>query len=109
MSYVKVDSLDRLPPGQMKGYTVEGRKILVANVDDSFYAMDNTCPHMGGVLSEGKLEGSHVVCPKHGSIFDVTSGKAVQDGKMFFIKAKVHDLKGYQVKIEGDAIFIEVE
>lgn len=108
MKYIKIASIDEVRPGHMKGYSVEGRQVLLANVNDSYYAMENTCPHMGGILSEGKLEGSRVVCPKHGAIFDVTSGKAVENGKMLFLKAKVHDLMSYPVKIEGDDVFIGI-
>lgn len=108
MNYVRIASIEDVSPGTMKGYTIEGREVLLANVNDSYYAMENTCPHMGGVLSEGRLEGTHVVCPKHGAVFDVSTGKALKDGKMLFLKAKVHDVMSYPVKIEGDDVFIRI-
>ncbi|MGI6258012.1 MAG: Rieske (2Fe-2S) protein [Anaerovoracaceae bacterium] len=108
MNYVKIASIEEVRPGEMKGYTVEGRSILLANVNDSYYAMENVCPHMGGILSEGTLEGKEVTCPKHGSVFDVSTGKALQDGKILFLKAKVHDLMSYTVKVEGDDVFVDI-
>ena len=65
-------------PGTMVGIEIEGKKILVANVDGQFYAMRSTCNHMGGSLEKGKLEGSVVTCPRHGAKWDVKSGKLVQ-------------------------------
>jgi 3-phenylpropionate/trans-cinnamate dioxygenase ferredoxin component len=46
----------------------------VNNVDGRFHAIDDTCPHRGGPLSEGELEGEVVRCPWHGSTFSVTTG-----------------------------------
>lgn len=108
MNYVKITSIEEVRPGEMKGCTVEGRSILLANVNDSYYAMENVCPHMGGILSEGTLEEKRVICPKHGSIFDVSTGKALQDGKILFLKAKVRDLMSYTVKVEGDDVFVDL-
>ena len=64
---------------------------------------------MGGSLYEGNLDGTHIVCPKHGSIFDVTTGQVVQSGKLFLIKVKVHDVQSYPVKIEGADLLIGME
>lgn len=52
----------------------DGREIAIFNVDGHFFALDNACPHMGGPLGEGCLEGHRVVCPWHGWEFDVRSG-----------------------------------
>ncbi len=61
-----------------KGETVElgGRRIAVFNVDGQFYALDDTCPHRGGPLGPGWIEGEKctVVCPLHGWEFDLKTG-----------------------------------
>ncbi len=106
MNYFKVAATGELKPDKMKKVTVEDTPILLANIGGTYYAMDDTCPHMGGSLSAGKLEGAHVICPKHGSIFDVKTGKAVKDGKILFITAKVHDLRSYPIKIEGSDVMV---
>jgi len=67
-----------LKDGQMAEVTVTGRSILVARVGDKFYAANNTCPHMGGNLSQGTLEETIVTCPNHGSRFDLTDGRIVR-------------------------------
>ncbi|NTU89230.1 MAG: Rieske 2Fe-2S domain-containing protein [Actinobacteria bacterium] len=109
MEYVKVAQVSELGSGAKKKVSVGGNEVLLANIEGSFYAIDNTCPHMGGSLYEGKLEGTNVICPRHGSVFDVTNGKVVERGTLFLIKVKVHDLKSYPVKVEGADIMIGVE
>lgn len=69
-SLVKVAMTSEIPPG-------EGRvcgTLAVFNVDGRFYAVDNACPHRGGPLGEGELEGTVVRCPWHAWRWDVTTG-----------------------------------
>ncbi len=109
MKYIKVTQTSDLPEGGKMKVTFEGRDILLTNVKGVFSAIDNTCSHMGGSLVEGNLEGSEIVCPRHGSIFDVQTGKVVERGKLFLIKVKVTDLKVYPVKVEGTDLLIGIE
>ncbi|MGH7432314.1 MAG: Rieske (2Fe-2S) protein [Candidatus Methylomirabilales bacterium] len=71
---VKVGSAKDIPPGSGKLVQVEGKRIAVFNVGGRYYAIDDACPHQGGPLSEGTLEGEVVTCPWHGSTFNVTTG-----------------------------------
>ena len=75
---VKVAQVDELKDGAMKEVLAQGREILLARVGDNYYAADNRCPHMGGKLSRGKLEGTIVTCPRHGSQFDLSDGRVVR-------------------------------
>ena len=109
MKYVKIAQTTDLKIGEKKKIFVEGKEILLANIDGAYYSIDNKCPHMGGSLADGKLEGNNIVCPKHGSIFDVKTGKVSMRGKLFFIDVKVTDLKSYPVKIEDEDILIDIE
>lgn len=109
MAFVKAAQSTDLSSGEKKKISLEGKDILLTNINGSYYAVDNTCPHMGGSLYDGNLEGSHIVCPKHGSVFDVTNGEVVSRGKLLFIKVKVHNLRSYPVKIEGSDLLIEMD
>lgn len=109
MEFVKVAETTELATANKKKISWKGKDILLTKIQDSYYAIDNTCPHMGGSLYEGDLEGNHIICPKHGSVFDVTNGKVVQPGKLLFIKVKVHDIQSYPVKIEGTDILLGME
>src|ERR1035437_10936362 len=67
--YVKVAQASELEPNHGKLVEVQGKKIALFNVDGKFHAIDNTCTHRGGLLSEGELEGDEVTCPWHGAKF----------------------------------------
>jgi len=89
------------------GLDIEGRYMLLANVDGKLYAMDGLCSHMAGRLWEGTLEGSIVKCPKHGSRFDVRTGEVVSQVKIPLI-GKARPMKTYKTSIEGEDVLIEI-
>lgn len=108
MSFEKIADISDLKPGEKKKVIVDSKVILLTNIEGKYYAVDNKCTHMGGDLSLGTLEGSHIICPRHHGVFDVTNGKAVKDGKLLFMNAKTHDLEAYPVKVEGNQILIDL-
>jgi nitrite reductase/ring-hydroxylating ferredoxin subunit len=73
-TFVKAAKAGEIGPGKGKAVEVAGRRIAVFNVGGTYYAIDDSCTHRGGPLSEGILEGKEVTCPWHGAVFDVTSG-----------------------------------
>src|SRR3970040_849289 len=75
--FVEGARADEIFSGQGKMVEVSGKKIALFNVEGSFHAIDNTCTHRGGPLSEGVLDGKQVTCPLHGAIYDVTSGEVL--------------------------------
>ena len=73
--FVPVGAVADIAPGTAKTVAVEGREIAVFNVGGAFYAVDNFCPHQGGSLAEGWLDGTTVTCPWHAWCFNLTDGK----------------------------------
>jgi nitrite reductase/ring-hydroxylating ferredoxin subunit len=63
----------------MKHVEVDGKEVLIANVDGKFYAISDRCGHMNALLSMGNLTGNTVTCPFHGAKFDVTNGKKLSE------------------------------
>lgn len=109
MNYVKIADINEIPVGSKKKIETAKGTILVVNIRGDFYALDNKCPHMGGSLGDGTLEGNHIICPKHGATFDVTTGKNVRGAKIAFIKANVKDARSYPLKVEGNEILIDID
>ncbi|NCB73960.1 MAG: non-heme iron oxygenase ferredoxin subunit [Clostridia bacterium] len=109
MQYIKIAQTDEIKDGEKKKITLDNKVLLLANVKGTYYAIDNKCPHMGGSLFDGNLDGYNIVCPKHGSVFDVRTGKAVKGGKIIFIKVQANDTQAYPVKIEGTDILVGLE
>ncbi len=107
MEFVRVASTSEVPPGKMKMVKVGENEVLVVNVGGKYYAIDNRCTHAGGSLAEGSLDGNIVTCPRHGSKFDVTSGRAMQGPKIAFFKLKVKDERALEVKVEGSDILVK--
>lgn len=62
-----------LSPGQRRLVFVDGRSLVLFNIDGTVHAIDNTCPHQGASLASGKLEGTRLQCPAHGLRFDLAA------------------------------------
>jgi nitrite reductase (NADH) small subunit len=63
------------PPGACLEAVADDRIVALFNVDGQFHALDGVCPHQGGPLGKGRLEGCIVTCPWHGWQFDVHDGQ----------------------------------
>ena len=92
-----------LPPGEMRLVEVDDRKIGVFNCDGSLYALEDRCSHDDGPLAEGEFdaEACTVECPRHGSLFDLTTGKPKT------LPAYV-PVETFPVSVEGETIQLEV-
>ncbi len=108
MEFVRVAAASDLSPGQMKEVAAGGKKLLLANIDGAYYAIAKKCPHLGGNLCKGRLEGAAVRCPLHGARFDVRTGKVMQDPKLLFLKMKTKNAPTFPVKTEGQDVMVGV-
>jgi 3-phenylpropionate/trans-cinnamate dioxygenase ferredoxin subunit len=74
---ISVCAAGELPPGEMKLVEHDGVKIGVFNCDGTLYAIEDRCSHDDGPLAEGEFDQSTctVECPRHGSLFDLTTGR----------------------------------
>jgi len=104
--FVKVAEKSQMPSGKTKSVMVNGKEILLANVNGNFYAIGLKCTHSGGDLSKTILEGNIVTCPKHHAQFDVTTGKVISQPKVPFMHPKANDEPIYQVKVENESIMV---
>lgn len=73
-SLIPIAEVESLPPGRARTVEVRGRRFALANVEGRFYAVADRCPHRGGPLGAGYLDGCILHCPLHGWGFDVTTG-----------------------------------
>ncbi|MDH5427457.1 MAG: Rieske 2Fe-2S domain-containing protein [Nitrospirota bacterium] len=72
--FIPIAQLDDLPPGTCTSIETGEMGIALFNIDGHIYALDNTCPHAGGPLGEGIIEGEHIACPWHGWKFHIPTG-----------------------------------
>jgi len=109
MQYVTASQTADIKPGEKKKVKLGDKVLLLTNVQGVYHAIDDRCPHMGGSLYEGVFKDSTITCPRHGTSFDVTSGKVVKSGKIAFIRLNVSDTRAYPVKVEGSDILIGID
>ena len=95
--FVRVASVDEVPPGEMKIVEVDGEEVVVANLGGQFVAFSNACTHRGGPLGEGILTDDVVECPFHGGQFNVRTGEVVSEPPS-------EPIRTYQVQVDGDDI-----
>jgi len=95
-----LDHKKDLAEGRVMTVTAGHKGICLTHFEGKYTALDNKCPHQGGPLGEGSIENGLLRCPWHGWDFHPCSGKApgFDDG-----------ITKYDLKIEGDAIFIGLE
>lgn len=93
-----VARVDEIPQGEAKVVLVNDRPIAVFNVQGTFYAIHNICPHEGGPLGEGRLKGCVVSCPWHELSFDVRNGQGIDGGE--------YCVGSYEVRVEGQQVLV---
>lgn len=98
--FVKVADTVDIQPSNMKEVEIDGKKILIVNVQGKYFAIDSICTHEGGPLADGSLEGYEVECPWHGSKFDVRTGEVTSPPAS-------EPESAYEVKVDGNNILIK--
>ncbi len=97
---VRVGSVSEIPPGTGRELTAGGRVVALYNVEGQFHALDGVCPHAGGPLGQGELQGKLVTCPWHGWQFDVTTGQYCLNANLTHTS--------FAITIEGNDVYVEV-
>lgn len=96
----RVASVSDVPNGEGREFVVGGRIVALFHVDGQFFALDGICPHAGGPLARGKLNGCIVTCPWHGWQFDVATGRHCLNSRL--------QHPSFSVTVEGDEVFAEI-
>ena len=75
MPRVAAGRLDTLRPGQPVLLEVAGHRVALVRIGDTVHALDDSCPHAGGPLSEGAVAGGTLICPYHTWMWDLATGE----------------------------------
>ena len=100
MAFVRVGALKLLPQGSAVQVEIGDGALAVCNVDGILHAIDGICPHSGGPLGHGALDGPILTCPYHAWEFDCRTGASEVDE---YLK-----LATYSVKVEDGEILVEL-
>jgi 3-phenylpropionate/trans-cinnamate dioxygenase ferredoxin subunit len=78
--FSRIASLAEVPEGELRAFDLPAGRVGIAHVENELFAFADECTHEGCSLAEGELGGQEdtVVCPCHGSEFDLRTGEPVE-------------------------------
>jgi len=77
LEYVAVGSVEEIKTGERLFIEIDGKPIVILNINGQFYAIADVCSHDDGPVGEGEVEGYDIICPRHGARFDVRTGRVL--------------------------------
>ena len=99
--WIKVGHLSDIPRQGSRCIVTQEKNIAVfRTIDDKVFALDDSCPHKNGPLSQGIVHDDCVTCPLHNWVISLDSGEAQG--------ADSGATQRYPVKLEGDAVFVDL-
>ena len=117
----KVAELSAIPEGKAHCVKLNGAKILLSRTNGHVYAIENKCPHFGLPLGKGKIENGAIVCPFHGSRFDLATGENTDwvssvvgvpipgwTSSLIAMGRKPQGVKTWPVTVEDEDVYIDL-
>lgn len=121
MTWIRLANENDVPEGVMRKVEYGALEITLVRLEGQVFAFNDRCPHMNAALHQGSLhlESGEVICALHKARFDVRTGAKREDPRIPIPKAikmgslmanvRTHNLRVYPVKVEGGAIFVELD
>ena len=97
---IRVCSVDDVPRGEGRAVTVGCQRVAVFHADDGWFALDATCPHLGGPLADGIIARRTVICPLHERRFDLATGEELSG---------THCVAAHQVEVRGTDVYLRAD
>lgn len=101
--YTPVLAVAELAEGEPRRVTVGDAPVLLVRAGEKVYALAETCAHLGGPLSEGKLEDGAIECPWHGSRFELATGRVLDGPAAMPQPCFAARIRNGQVEVLGNA------
>jgi nitrite reductase/ring-hydroxylating ferredoxin subunit len=114
MAQFQLASVEDVPENSMRVFEAGGQRVLVVNLNGSFHALDDLCPHLSVPMSRGEIKEGCVVCPGHASAFDLKTGTAIRwIGKPItwltkFMVGRPVNARVYHLTVEDGKLLVEV-
>lgn len=114
--YIELPGLGDMVVGELRQAEVDGHELVVARVEEGYLIADNRCPHLGGRLSKGSLEGTTITCHLHHSQFDLATGRVLRwtdwKGAVLTVAELARHprpLRTYDVKVVDGTVYVGPE
>lgn len=91
---------EELQPDEVRAAHVAGSKLCIGRAGETYFAVDDLCPHAAGSLSEGMIDDDQVVCPLHAYGFEIHSGHCPDDPSC--------SIKAYEVRVENGELKVKL-
>ena len=117
----KIADLASLEAGKSLCVKADGVKLVLVRIGDAVHAIENRCPHLGLPLGRGKIEGEEIVCPFHGSRFNVRTGDNTDwvgsvagmkipdwSSALLSFGKKPAPIRTFPVSVEGQDVFVDL-
>ncbi|HEX2530863.1 MAG TPA: non-heme iron oxygenase ferredoxin subunit [Burkholderiaceae bacterium] len=95
--WIDVELQQTFAPGTRRAIDVNGTQVAVFNLDGTYYAIEDVCPHDGGALAEGRLDDEQIICPRHGARFSIITGKVLAP-------PAYEDITSFPVRVDGGMV-----
>jgi nitrite reductase (NADH) small subunit len=99
--FVRVAGRGEVTPGGALVVAIDRYDVALFNVEGEIHAYENVCPHQGGPIGEGEIDGPFVTCPWHAWCFDLRTG--------FMRLGEYARLRRFDVRVDGDAVYVAAE
>jgi 3-phenylpropionate/trans-cinnamate dioxygenase ferredoxin subunit len=101
-NWVKVADEGDIPLNKSAAFEVAGQRLLVARLEDGFFAVRDLCSHQSRPLQGGAIEGGAVECPFHGARFDLRTGARLS-------MPAIRGVAAFAVRAQGGSLLVDAE
>lgn len=104
-NWLNIASTDSIQEGDYKIINLpeQGLEIVVFNVNNKFFAIENRCPHQNLPIADGFIENNEITCPFHGAVFSLSTGEIKINPD-----TNCDNLTIFPIKIEDNLIKINI-
>ena len=100
--WIDVAPADAVPPGEHRVFDIDDTPVAVFNIDGELFAIHDICTHDGETLTGGPVEGTEIVCPRHGARFSLRTGEVLAP-------PAYESVRTYGVRIADGRLWLEAE
>ncbi|HZF27110.1 MAG TPA: non-heme iron oxygenase ferredoxin subunit [Steroidobacteraceae bacterium] len=100
--WIDVGPADAVPPGEYRVFDIDDTPIAVFNVAGELFAIHDICTHDGEILTGGPVEGTEIVCPRHGARFSLRTGEVLAPPAYEAVRT-------FGIRIENGRLLLEAD